>query len=330
MNHLHHTTQDTGHPLISFIIACYNLPADMLCQCIDSILCLSLRAFEREIILIDDGSAHAPLEALADRADHIIYIRQRNQGLSVARNTALRMATGEYVQFIDGDDYLIQSPYEHCLDIARYTDIDMVLFRMTSTEGSPTSYTDAEERMNGAAYMRRNNLHGSACSYLFRRAILGQLRFTPGIYHEDEEFTPLLMLRAEQVLATTAQAYFYRLRNNSIITTTTPEVQEKKQNDMKDIIIRLNTLSETLPIVERMALQRRVAQLTMDLIYNVIMQTKSYEKVETFLEELRAKGLFPLPDHDYTKKYKLFRIATNSTIGLRFLVSTLPFSSRER
>ena len=99
-------------PLLSFIVTCYNLPEDMVIECLDSILALSLRDKEREIIVVDDGSDVCLFNALNDYSQQIIYIRQPNQGLSVARNTGLQMASGEYIQFVDGDDYLISEIYE--------------------------------------------------------------------------------------------------------------------------------------------------------------------------------------------------------------------------
>ena len=93
-------------PLISFILTYYNLPLTMLCNCIDSILSLSLTADEREIIVVDDGSEDSPMDKLMQYGDKITYIRQRNQGLSDARNTGIQMATGQYLQVVDGDDKL--------------------------------------------------------------------------------------------------------------------------------------------------------------------------------------------------------------------------------
>ena len=79
-------------PLVSFILTYYDLPFQLLCQCIDSILALSLSAAEREIIVVDDGSRQSPLTAVADRLDDIVYVRRPNGGLSTARNTGIRMA----------------------------------------------------------------------------------------------------------------------------------------------------------------------------------------------------------------------------------------------
>jgi glycosyltransferase involved in cell wall biosynthesis len=323
--------EKTDRLLVSFIVTCYDLPTDLLRECIESIRRLSLPASEREIILVDDGSAHSPLPALAALADEVIYVRQSNQGLSVARNTGLQMARGIYLQFVDGDDMLLRAPYEHCLELVHKNDLDMVLFGFTrDRKDEPTAKYGETPAETGIAYMRQHNLHGSACCYLFRSSLLGELRFTPSIYHEDEEFTPQLMLRAERVCATTAVPYYYRQRENSIITTVDEALVQRKRDDIKGIILRLQTMADRLPTQERLAMQRRVAQLTMDYLYSLIVQTRSYDVVSAQVEELRAKGLFPLPSHDYTVKYKWFRLMSSTTMGLKMLIYTLPLMRKER
>ena len=89
------TSADTQQqPLVSFILTYYNLPTDLLCQCIDSILRLSLRPDEREIIIVDDGSDQSPMNDLLRYGDEITYVRKKNGGLSTARNQGIEVARG--------------------------------------------------------------------------------------------------------------------------------------------------------------------------------------------------------------------------------------------
>lgn len=316
-------------PLISFIITYYNLPVSLLHECIDSILALTLRPFEREIIIVDDGSDVSPMNELMAYDHEIIYIRQKHDGLSVARNNGIKMAQGEFLQFIDADDKLLQVPYEQCLDIVRYHQPDMVLFRLAHSTIVQTNI-QYNEPVSGVDYMRKNNIHGSACGYIFRSGILGELRFTPGILHEDEEFTPLLMIRAEKIYATDAQAYYYRRRANSIITDNGIRHRLKKLNDAKHIILRLTETADHLPPSDRIAMQRRIAQLTMDYLYNVIRQTRSRHYLNRCIEDLHKRGLFPLPKRNYTTKYKWFRRMTNSNLGLTLLMWIVPILRKEK
>ena len=246
--------------MVSFIITTYNLPSEYLELCLKSILKLSLNPKEREIIIIDDGSELSPIHDLMDYQDDFIYLRQRNQGLSIARNTGIKVATGRFLQFIDGDDYLLQTGYEHCLDLVRYHDPDIVYFSLTDKEIKEVPYSYSEP-VSGSAFLHNNNLRGSACSYVFRRDILQNQRFTPGILHEDEEFTPLLFLKAERVITTDARAYFYRTRKDSIM--------HQKENirhnlkrlaDTELVICHLQEKAALLSETERVALKRRIAQ----------------------------------------------------------------------
>ena len=316
-------------PLISFILTYFDLPVQMLCECIDSILALSLNSSEREIIVIDDGSEQSPMNNLQKYGDDIIYIRQKNMGLSEARNTGIQMARGQYLQFVDSDDLLIKAPYEHCINIARQKQPDIIVFDFTATSTKDGPYSDLDA-MSGCEYMRHHNIRGTACGYLFQRTTLSDLRFTPGIYNEDEEFTPLLLLRADTICVTSAQAYYYRQRENSIITTPDIRHKLKKLGDTRAIISRLNIQADRLPTDERTALQRRVAQLTMDYIYSIIRQTQSRHYLDRKLESLRREGLFPLPDRGYTKKYTWFRRLSNSSSGLSLLMRLIPLMKKER
>jgi len=318
-------------PLVSFIIAYYNLSPLILKECIESIMSLSLRDDERQVIVVDDGSTCSPLDAISHLMEKIIYLRQQNGGLSAARNSGLRMATGEYIQFVDADDYLIEIPYNHCLDIIRQQHPDVVMFDFThDDQGTPTGDFNTEDPMSGADYLLHNNLQATACCYLFRQSILGHLRFTPDIYHEDEEFTPQILLRAETIYSTDAQAYFYRQRPESITTVTDLRTTLRRLGDCHLVIKKLSHVADVLPITERQALQRRVAQLTMDYIYNIIVQTRSRHYLDRKLSILRNEGLFPLPDRDYTLKYRWFRRLTTNNIGLSLLMRVLPRIKRER
>ena len=325
-----HTSLQEAQPLVTFVVCYYDLPMQMLCQCVDSILALSLQREEREIIVVDDGSDISPTNALMQYGEDIIYVRQKHSGLSAARNMGINMARGRYLQFVDGDDRLMTEPYNHCLDILRsHEDADMVVFDFTSSTDVSTTYTDGPV-LSGTDFMRHHNIHGSACLYLFRQKTLSELRFTPGIFHEDEEFTPQLLLRAEHVYPTDAHAYYYCQRPNSITSTNDEQKVQKRLDDLHAITHRLYLLADRLPQNDRLALRRRVAQLTMDYLYQIIMQTRSAQQLDTRIAMLRNEGLFPLPDENYSQKYVWFRRMTSTALGRTLLLHSLPLLRKER
>lgn len=319
-------------PLVSFILTYYNLPVMMLCECIDSILALSMHPSEREIIIVDDGSESSPIIGLKQYGNEITYVRQSNSGVSVARNTALNMARGRFIQIIDADDALIKTQYDHCINIIRNTnDIDVLIFDFSYSPTTTAKVYKETPLTTGSHYLRHNNIRGSICCCLFRQSIRGKLEFTPGItYGEDEEFTPQLLLRAESVCVTNAKAYFYRQHISSIVHQTDDDSIHKRLEDTFKVILNLNNIADTLPENDSLALKRRVAQLTMDYIYNTIMLTNSKTILNQQIELLKQKGLFPLPYRDYSTKYKWFRRLTNSSLGRSTLLHVLPLLKKER
>lgn len=322
-------TADKKQALVSFIIPYHNEDTDMLIECIDSILALSLSNAEREIIIVDDGSDYCPMNELLRYGESIIYLRKPNGGLSTARNMGLRIAAGKYVQFVDSDDTLVPTEYDRCLDIARYSDPDMVMFDFTTKMHTPPqAVCDVQGPLTGAEYMRHNNLHAMACGYIFRKDLLLDLKFTSQLIHEDEEFTPQLVLRCDRLFVADVKAYFYRKREGSITNRKDEEWTERRLNDEEKIITRLYNMADSLPMQERLALQRRVHQLSMDYLYNTIVLTRSMKSLNERIEFLSKMGLFPLPDKNYTKKYIGFRKMINSSVGRRILLMTLPLMKK--
>ena len=303
-------------PLVSFIITTSKHQKEYLVECIKSILQLSLNPKEREIILIDDGSDICPLNDLAEYLPNIIYLRQPNQGVSVARNYGMKIATGKYIQFIDGDDYILKAAYEHCLDIVRYHQPDIVTFNYCKNNKNIEPSYELPTPVTGTDFLNNNNLHGAAWSYIFRHSIVGSLQFTPKIvYGEDEEFTPQLFLRAERIFKTNTEAYFYRDNNNSVSHQYTKEKIQLRMDNSLEVLLHLQQLLDKLPIAERQALSRRIAQLSMDYLYNNIRLHHSLISLNQAINNLREHGLYPLPDKKYTKKYTMFRRAINTYLG---------------
>ncbi len=312
--------ESTQTTLVSFIVTTYNLPVDLLRACLSSILSLSLGEDEKEIIVVDDGSEVSVVNEMLDIRENIIYVRQKNQGLSLARNTGIRMATGQYIQFVDGDDLLLQAPYEHCLDLVRYHNPDIVIFESTRQEHAETQFL-YEGPQTGSSYMRNHNLRASACGYIFRRSLIGSnLRFLPHMFHEDEDFTPQIFLRAERVFSTKARAYFYREREDSITNCQDESHISQRLEDTEKILFHLQSLLDTIPEADRPGLNRRIAQLTMDYLYNIIKNPHSKSLLEGAINRLNEKGLYPLPDKNYTRKYELFRRAIDNKVLRRLLL----------
>ena len=160
--------------------------------------------------------------------------------------------------------------------------------------------------------------------FMFGQDVFYYVRFYNA---EDEEFTTRLLLKVEKVVTTDAKAYFYRQHDSSA--THDDNRVEKRLQDTLRVILRLHGDLDRLPKNEQAALQRRVAQLTMDYLYNIIMLTHSRQQLDTAIADLQSEGLFPLPKKNYSTKYKWFRRIVGTSVGRTFLLNILPHFKRE-
>ena len=244
----------------------------MLEECIQSVLSLPLCPDEREILIIDDGSK----EPVSD-IEGVSIVRQENQGLSAARNKGLELAQGEYIQFLDADDFLLPDAYSQVLGLLSEQLPDMLMFGFTHKVPTEKSRLKGVERFHsGIDFLRTRNMRASAWGYLFRRSILQDLRFYPGILHEDELFTPQLLLKAGSLLVADISPYYYRVRTSTITHQQDRTHVQKRLDDTFFVIRQLDDMTRRLPDEAREALRRRVSQLTMDYIYNVYRQKDTF------------------------------------------------------
>lgn len=316
-------------PIVSFIITYYCEPLPLLAECLRSVLQVRSLMMQRgmakqdfEIVVVDDGSQLSPLGMLRQMDEDICYIRQANAGLSAARNAGLAAAHGEYVQFVDADDAL--QPHAYCsLCPQSREEADIILFRFTSDEDRwhedradaftdkntpPASPAGCRRAMSGTQYMLHHNVRASACCYLFRRSLLGRLRFADGLLHEDELFTPLLLLRMHSVSDCPVPAYYYRRRPHSITHTRTACHIARRLNDTETILHRLRDVANHLRGDDRRALMRRVEQLTTDYIY-IMWKVEADRQVRMRrMRQLAAAGLLPLPLRSYTLRHWVFSL----------------------
>lgn len=291
---------------ISFIITYYNESAEVLRECVQSVLSLPLTPEEREILLIDDGS-----DVPAPEFDGVTVFRQDNQGLSAARNKGIELAQGEYIQFLDADDFLLPA-YLQVLELQLKHQPDMLMFGFTHGISRKENVLKSVELFgSGVGFLRTRNIRASACCYLLRKGILGNLRFYPGILHEDELFTPQLLLKVPSLLVADVAPYYYRIRTATITHQQEVAHVQKRLDDTFFVIRQLDGIAKGLRDEARLALRRRVSQLTMDYIYNVCRQTSDRQERRKRISALRDVGLYPLPVRTYTSKYWLFALMSH-------------------
>lgn len=222
---------------VSVIIPIYNVK-DYIEECLLSVLNQTLQ--EIEIICIDDGTLDDSMDIIdsyAAKDERIVIFHKQNGGLSSARNAGLKIARGEYVYFLDSDDYILDNTLELLYNEMSANDLDTIFFDADSffesedLEEQHRSYHEYYHR--DALYedvtsgqqlffnMQQNNdFRPSACLQMNRRILLidNNIFFEEGIIHEDNLFTMKLLLYSARAKHIPQRFYQRRVRENSIMT----------------------------------------------------------------------------------------------------------------
>lgn len=209
---LNNKLNECGKPLISFVVTCTGKAPELIRDSVMSIVDLTLSAGEREIIVVDYGVGASPINGLGAVIDEMLYVRIQAKSLPAARNAGLRMASGTHIQFVSGGDVLNMAHYNHCLDIARYKHPDMVMFRIVPPDNiDKGAIFRFFEPVAGTDYMRGDKRGGDVCGYMFRKSLLGGLRFSEKpAASADNGFTREITTRAKRLFPTVACACLRR------------------------------------------------------------------------------------------------------------------------
>ncbi len=208
--------------LLSLVVPVYNV-APFLERCMASLAAQNLDGME--IVIVDDGSTDgcpAILARYAAQHAQMRVIRQDNGGLSAARNTGLARISGEYVAFVDSDDWIEPGYYRRLLELARTNNLDMAhgnaMYHFEGRREDHPIYRDnlSTEVMPGREVLRRRlkekTLLHMVWMHLYRRDFIERLgmRFVPRLIHEDVLWTTRALLEAQRVAYDPTPGYFYR------------------------------------------------------------------------------------------------------------------------
>lgn len=211
--------------VITIIVPIYKVE-DCLHRCVVSILNQTYKRLE--IILVNDGSPDGCGKICDDYAmldERVKVIHKKNGGLSDARNTGIEIAQGEYISFVDSDDWIEDNYIEklYQLLINTNSDISVCNFIRTSTEKVKINQSEEKkhEYSNIEALEQLYDRFGvqmvTAWGKLYKRKLFEGIRFPVGRIHEDEFTTYKLIYNAKKIALTTAQLLYYWQREDSII-----------------------------------------------------------------------------------------------------------------
>ncbi|HEM3485688.1 glycosyltransferase family 2 protein [Streptococcus suis] len=215
-------------PLISIIIPVYMVES-YIEQCIQSV---QKQTYKRlEVLIVDDGSPDKSIEkakAITQGNDRFIYLQKKNSGLADARNMGLDHATGEYITFLDSDDFLFEDAIEtlfhgirlgkHSLAIATFCRFSNQRFQFLSFGEYQIKFSKGEELLEQMNTSRIQFMNLTAAwGKLYKRSLFQNIRFPSGKKNEDSFITWKLFLEAQDITLLPHPIYVYRDNPNGIM-----------------------------------------------------------------------------------------------------------------
>lgn len=248
------------NPKISIIIPVYNVEK-FLAECLDS--CINQTLEDIEIICVDDASPDNSIKILEEyqQKDSRIKIfrQEENKKQGAARNKGLDVASGEYIWFVDSDDYIDTKACQILYDAIKEFDVDMLCFsalRFSDTGEKRQfiydKYCHQGVQINKIYHPKTNwrelrfsNLNVVPWAYITKKSVIQNFRFREGVWHEDTDFTPILLSSVGSFCYIPYTAYFYRVNQNSIVQT--PMSQKRLEDQIAfaeslDCFVRKNSV----------------------------------------------------------------------------------------
>lgn len=216
-------------PVISIIVPIYKVEK-YLKRCIDSILNQTFKDFE--LILVNDGSPDGCGEICDDyskKDNRIKVIHKKNGGLSDARNCGIDIASGEYIGFVDSDDFIHRDMYKILYELSKKNDFDIVQCKYKKFIRSANFEDFNNKKLNFKVYSSRdairnlidnNNLNVNVWNKLYKRSLFDGVRFPKEKIHEDEFITYKLFYKSNSIVYCDEELYYYFQNDEGIMRST--------------------------------------------------------------------------------------------------------------
>lgn len=206
---------------VSILIPAYNAAA-FLPKCLESVLNQTYR--DLQVVIVDDGSKDNTLEVCqryAEKDSRIEVYHQENQGVAATRNHLLEKVKGDYVLFVDADDWIELDMVEYLVSLATELDAEMVMCDRVINDAKPSETEPMIKILSLEEAIRDFLLHdyfvGTLCNKLFKRSVVEGLSFHKGIwYGEDALYTWSALQKENYVVASDKQLYHYYMNEESI------------------------------------------------------------------------------------------------------------------
>ena len=233
---------------LSIIIPMFNVEK-YIERCLRSCANQDCSIDDYEIIVVNDGSkdnSYAIAKKVSEEYSNIKIITQDNKGLSAARNIGFIESNGEYVWFVDSDDWIAPNCMSYLMESCNGCDVVAIGYMEVHESDSKICRKIPPFDMirSGKDLLLKNTFFIPAQFYIYKKDFLikNNLSFYEGIFHEDFEFTPRMLYLAKDLCAIDTPVYYYNIRANSITTT----INSKKSFDLLFVANRLFSFSKKI------------------------------------------------------------------------------------
>lgn len=287
---------------LSIILPVYNVEK-FIPDCLESLETQDLPKEEYEIICVDDGSPDNAAQVIREyqnKYPNIRLIRQENSGVCAARNNGFRAAQGDYVWFVDPDDYIEANCLQGIVDKLYEAQADFLVFEYDEVEEN--SVFDEKLQSDIIIELQKEYASkGSACQYICRRAYLEEhnISFNGDLaYGEDYLWAFQINYRRHVGLMTSAKIYHYRQRTGSAMHSRNKEKQLRHMNDMHRLALIYGEEykrceEEELPKSILKEIKRRQALCIQSALLDAVRFYKSKKELLDLLEEMKSEKLYP-------------------------------------
>ena len=320
-----------GNNRLSIIIPLYNLE-DYIERCILSIVSQSIDTGRYELIVVNDGStdgSESIVRKLQSNYPFIKLINKENEGLSSARNKGLGIASGDYIFFIDADDWVSPNSLSQLLDIIDTHPEDIILFKVAEihSDGKAKAIYFHLPKSNQTLpvddYICNYTILSAAWQGLFKRSLFTDhnIQMPESFLAEDDDLVVKLYSVAETIYYLPVEVYSYYQRLQSISNSSDPHHNEKLIKDRVSIFRELVNYAQLFTGKRKMGLERKLNFLALDIIRLLIRKSQTRQTIDSTLHQLSDLGYFPLNRKMYSIKYIIFQTLLNKPSGIRFFTS---------
>lgn len=247
--------------MVSIIIPAYNVQ-EYFRECLESVLAQSFH--DIEVVIVNDGSTDNTrriAEEFMMSDSRVTLINQENGGMSVARNVGLEQSCGDLIMFVDSDDCLLPGAISNLVEALESTGSDIAIGgfsyarHVTAASNNPVYTISPRDAVETILYQTKHSaFNNSVSGKIYHRCIIGQERFTPGLYFEDIDFFYRVFMRAGVIGVTESVVYFYRATPGSIMHVFSP-----KRADVLEITRRIELYFNDDPQLLAAAQDRRLS-----------------------------------------------------------------------